>query len=75
MRYLLLAILILGGILINGTDLDAARFDWSLGEPKIADDSANTTYYCWSLGEPIVCYQYQAAAPPPSGAKSEIWWE
>lgn len=42
----------------------SARFDWSLGEPNIIDDNADTTYYGWSLGQSVVTYEYQAEAPP-----------
>ena len=63
MKYLIILIIILAGIFL-GAKTEAAVFNWSLGEPKVEADTANTTYYCWFLGEPTVCYQYQAAAPP-----------
>ena len=77
MKYLFAIILILGGIAV-ARPLDAARFDWTLGEPKIADDNVNTTYYCWSLGQPTICYQFQeapTAEPKKSTPPAILWFE
>jgi len=63
MKIIIISILILVGLGF-GAELDAARFDWSLGEPTIADDDASTTRYDWSLGQPVVVYEYQAAEEP-----------
>ena len=71
MKFLIIVCLILIGISI-GITTEAARFDWSLGEPEIVDDSVNTTYYCWSLGEPTICYQFQEEAPPPSASHENL---
>jgi len=77
MRYFLITICLVGSLLFPVV-LEAAIFDWSLGQPTITDDNTNTTYYCWRSGRPTVCYQYQEVAPPPSGeviSNEQVWFE
>jgi len=79
MRYLIFALIIFSGTVFGGTELDAARFDWSLGQPTIVDDNDNTTHgtrYDWSLGQPTIVREEETAAPAPAAAavQSEFWF-
>jgi len=78
MKYLIITILIISALII-AKGLSAARFDWSLGEPVVTEDSDNTTHgtrFDWSLGEPTIVREAETAAPAvATGAnKQDIIW-
>lgn len=79
MRKLIILILIISGLTI-GTNLQSARFDWSLGEPAVIvdDDTTSTTSdsYWWSLGVPTVMSSTtiaEAAPPAVAPTRSRIF--
>jgi len=85
MRYLLLTLIILAGITLGGTQLQAVtgedvRFDWVLGEPAITDDPTSVcddtavARFDWSLGEPTIVFDATAtctAVAAPTGGFEE----
>ena len=48
-----------------------ARFDWSLGQPTVIEDSTGSEYW-WSLGQPVVVEKYEAAAAAGTNMKVNI---
>jgi len=78
-RYLF-TILILTGLLAGAKTeaADSGRFDWSLGQPTIVDDTVTTcsgtatVRYDWSLGQPLPVFDSTAtcAAATPTGAST-----
>ena len=56
MKYIFALILIAGGVFLGG-ETNAARFDWSNGQPAIVEDNVQTTHgtrYDWVMGIPTI---------------------
>lgn len=79
MRYLVFTLIIFSGLFMGSTELDAARFDWSLGKPVVVDDGDNTTHgtrFDWSLGKPVVVREDETAAPVAAAETppQDVFW-
>ena len=67
MRYLVIILILFS--LLFGVSVYAARFDWSLGQPVVTEDSDNSTHgtrFDWSLGQPTIIREAETAAPAPA---------
>jgi len=71
MKYLLFLIIILAPLPLIA--LDAARFDWSWGNPAIVDDTSTTcnnqatVRYDWVWGEPVQVFDTTATCTAAAG--------
>lgn len=84
MRRLLFLVLLLSPLSLDAAQLDASRFDWSLGTPAVTADNTTTcnnqatARFDWSLGQPAVVHDATAtcnAAPPATASTAhDIFW-
>lgn len=85
MRYLLALVLLFAPFSLDAAQLDASRFDWTLGTPSVVADNsttcnnAATVRFDWILGQPATVHDNTAtctvAAPAAAGnAKDDIFW-
>lgn len=77
MRYLLAITLLLVPFSLDAAQLDASRFDWSLGTPAITADNtttcnnAATARFDWSLGQPVIVHDNTATCTVAAGTTVE----
>lgn len=66
MKYLLLTIIIVLGLVLGSTEAIAARFDWSLGQPVITVDATescqNFTKWTFVYGTAAIAYDATGAS-------------